>query len=67
LPEEYEPYFTSIQCFCFIQQTLDPGETIDMKLIFRLDYNIPADVRQLENKYVFYDIESFPEEDHHDE
>jgi hypothetical protein len=67
LPEENEPYFTSIQCFCFIQQTLDPDETIDMKLIFRLDYNIPADVRQLENKYVFYDIESFPEEDHHDE
>jgi len=67
LPEEYEPYFNSIQCFCFIQQTLDPGETIDMKLIFRLDYDIPAHVRQLENKYVFYTLETFPEEDHHDE
>lgn len=67
LPGEYETYFTSVQCFCFIQQTLDPGETIDMKLIFRLDYDIPTEVRELENKYVFYTLESFPEEARHDE
>lgn len=67
LPEEHEQHITSIQCFCFIQQTLGPGETIDMKLIFRLDYDIPANVRQLENKYVFYTLESFPEEARHDD
>lgn len=67
LPEENEQYFASIQCFCFIQQTLNPGETIDMKLIFRLDYDIPTDVRELENKYVFYTLESFPEEARHDD
>ncbi len=60
LPEEYEDYFTSIQCFCFIQQTLDPGKSQDMTLIFRIDYDVPAGVRELENKYVFYPIESFP-------
>ena len=62
LPEEYETYFTSIQCFCFIQETLDPGESQDLTLIFRIDDNVPAEVRQLENKYVFYPIESFPED-----
>ena len=62
LPEAYEEYFTSIQCFCFIQQTLDPGETQDMTLIFRIDGDVPTGVRELENKYIFYSIESFPED-----
>ena len=62
LPEEYKDYFTSIQCFCFIQQTLDPGETEDMTLIFRIDYDAPAEVSEFENQYVFYPLESFPED-----
>jgi hypothetical protein len=61
LPEEYEDYFTSIQCFCFIRQTLDPGESQDLTLIFRVDYDVPDGVREFENKYVFYPLESFPE------
>lgn len=63
LPEDYEKYFVSIQCFCFIQQTLDPGETQDMTLVFRIDDDVPAEVREIENRYVFYPIESFPEDD----
>lgn len=62
LPEDYRDYFTSIQCFCFIQQTLDPGETQDLTLIFRIDYDVPAGVHEFENKYVFYSLESFPED-----
>lgn len=61
LPEEYKDYFISIQCFCFIEQTLDPGESEDMTLIFRIDYDVPADARAFENRYVFYPVESFPE------
>ncbi len=60
LPEEYEKYITTIQCFCFIQQTLQPGESEDMTLIFRVDYDIPAEVREVENRYVFYLLETFP-------
>ena len=59
LPDEYETYFNSIQCFCFLQETLGPGESADLTLIFRIDYDVPGDVRQLENKYVFYPVESF--------
>lgn len=62
LPEAYKDYFTTIQCFCFIQQTLQPGESQDMKLVFRIDFDLPAEVREFENKYIFYPIESFPEE-----
>ena len=62
LPEAYKDYFTTLQCFCFVQQTLQPGESQDMKLVFRIDYDVPAEVREFENKYLFYPIESFPEE-----
>jgi len=62
LPEEFEEYFTSIQCFCMIQQTLKAGESQDMTLLFRIDYDVPAEVRELENRYVYYPLESFPED-----
>ena len=62
LPETYKDYFTTLQCFCFVQQTLQPGESQDMRLVFRIDYDLPAGVGEFENKYVFYPIESFPED-----
>jgi hypothetical protein len=62
LPEAYKEYFTTLQCFCFIQQTLQPGESQDMKLVFRIDYDLPAGVQEFENKYIFYPIASFPED-----
>lgn len=33
-----------------------------MKLVFRIDYDLPVEVREFENKYIFYPIESFPED-----
>jgi hypothetical protein len=62
LPEAYKDYFTTIQCFCFIQQTLQPGESQELKLVFRIDYDVPAEVREFENKYIFYPLASFPKE-----
>ena len=62
LPAEFAKYMTTVQCFCLIQETLAPGETQDMTLSYRIDYGIPADVREFEIRYVFYPIESFPTE-----
>jgi hypothetical protein len=59
-PHDKHPYFHELQCFCMIQETLQPGEAQEMVMVFSVDPDIPADVRELEVSYVFYPIEKFP-------
>jgi cytochrome c oxidase assembly protein subunit 11 len=52
-------YFTKIQCFCFTQQTLDPGETVRMPVLFYVDPGIlndpdTKDVEEITLSYTFY-------------
>ena len=36
-PGQAGGYFVKIQCFCFAEQTLQPGETMDFPVVFYLD------------------------------
>jgi cytochrome c oxidase assembly protein subunit 11 len=56
-------YFTKIQCFCFTQQTLAPGETVRMPVIFYVDPKIlddpdARDVQEITLSYTFYPVDS---------
>ena len=42
-PAEAGAYFNKIQCFCFTEQRLKPGETIDMPVVFFVDPAIEQD------------------------
>ena len=36
-PQQVAPYFSKIQCFCFEEQRLNAGETVDMPVFFFID------------------------------
>ena len=61
-PSQAGAYFTKIQCFCFTQQTLEPGETMRMPVIYFVDPKIlddadNKDTQQITLSYTFYPVE----------
>jgi len=54
-------YLEIIQCFCFIQVTLAPGEEKELPLVFRVHWEAPKDVKEFRVTYDFYPIEKFPQ------
>ena len=52
MPESAARYFNKIQCFCFTEQVLKPGETIQMPVTFFVDPDILKDQYAREIKTV---------------
>ena len=50
-PDSAGGYFTKIDCFCFTEQVLQPGETIEMPVTFYVD---PEIVNDSDGKHVSY-------------
>lgn len=42
-PAQVAPYFSKIQCFCFEEQKLNKGETVDMPVFFFIDPEFAKD------------------------
>jgi len=61
-PDQAGKYFTKIQCFCFTQQTLKPGEQIRMPVLFFVDPKIKddpdaRDIQEITLSYTFYPVD----------
>ena len=55
-------YFTKVECFCFVEQVLKPGEKVTMPVSFYIDPEIVNDreakfVNSVTLSYTFYEID----------
>jgi cytochrome c oxidase assembly protein subunit 11 len=56
-PRDAAQYFRKIECFCFTTQTLQPGETRQMPVVFVVDPSLPQDMGTITLSYTFFEVE----------
>ena len=61
-PHKAAQYFAKIDCFCFTEQTLQPGESVVMPVLFYIDPALADDINAEDVKlitlsYTFYRVE----------
>jgi len=62
-PSQAGQYFTKIDCFCFTEQLLQPGEEMRMPVVFYVDPRILEDsqaskISEITLSYTFYPVDS---------
>ena len=60
-PDQVGKYFTKIECFCFVEQTLQPGQEVRMPVTYYVDPDIlkdedARDVEQITLSYTFHEV-----------
>ena len=62
-PDKAGQYFNKIACFCFDQQRLEPGQSIDMPVTFFVDPSMAKDRGMDDVYYITLSYTFFPVED----
>lgn len=55
-PSQAAQFFHKIECFCFNKQTLQPGQSVNMPVVFRIDKKIPKDIQAITLAYTLFDV-----------
>jgi cytochrome c oxidase assembly protein subunit 11 len=55
-PQLAAQYFKKLDCFCFTQQTLGPGEVRRMPVVFVIDPELPKELATITLSYTFFEV-----------
>jgi len=55
-PQQAALYFRKMDCFCFQQQTLGPGEVRTMPVVFVIDPKLPPELNTVTLSYTFFEV-----------
>jgi len=55
-PMQASPHFNKVECFCFNEYTLKPGETKQWPVVFYVDAKLPKDVTTITLSYTFFEV-----------
>jgi cytochrome c oxidase assembly protein subunit 11 len=55
-PRQASAHFNKLECFCFNQYTLEPGEKKQWPVAFVIDPRLPKDVKTITLSYTFFEV-----------
>ncbi len=55
-PNQAMRYFNKLECFCFNQYTLAPGESKHWPVVFVIDPKLPHDIHTITLSYTFFEV-----------
>ena len=55
-PRQATAFFNKLECFCFSQYTLEPGEKREWPVVFYIDPRISKDVKTITLSYTFFEV-----------
>jgi cytochrome c oxidase assembly protein subunit 11 len=55
-PAEAMQHFKKIECFCFVQQSMQPNQARQMPVVFYIDPALPKDVKVITLSYTFFEV-----------
>ncbi len=55
-PKNAMAHFNKVECFCFTEHVLKPGEVREWPVTFMLDPKLPKDIRTITLSYTFFEV-----------
>jgi cytochrome c oxidase assembly protein subunit 11 len=55
-PMNSAAHFNKLECFCFNEYTLAPGESRQWPVVFYVDVKLPKDVTTITLSYTFFEV-----------
>lgn len=55
-PNQAMQYFNKLECFCFAEHRLEPGESKQWPVVFVIDPKLPRSVKTITLSYTFFEV-----------